>query len=62
MFKDILAGKYYLVIYTKQWLRYSEKYIEVKGGDTLKLSKDFTASSSFYEDLEPWDYKIPGYN
>jgi hypothetical protein len=58
LFKDILAGEYYLVIYTRKWTRYSEKYIEVKGGDTLKLSKDFTASGSFDEGLEPWDYEI----
>ncbi len=59
LFKDILAGEYYLVIYTRQWYRYSEKYIEVKGGETLKLSKDFTCDLTFYEDLEPWDHEMP---
>ena len=59
LFKDILAGEYYLVIYTRKWLRYSEKYIEVKGRDTLKLSKDFTSDLAFYEGLEPWDYVMP---
>jgi len=58
LFKDIPAGDYYLVIYTRKWTRYSEKYIEVIGGDTLELSKNFTASGSFDEGLEPWDYKI----
>ncbi len=59
LFKDILAGEYYLVIYTRKWLRYSETYIEVKGVDTLRLSKDFTSDLAFYEGLEPWDYIIP---
>jgi len=59
LFKDIPSGEYYLVVFTRKWLRYSEKYIEVKGGDTLRLSKDFTSDLAFYEGLEPWDYIMP---
>jgi len=41
LFKDIPTGDYYLVIYTRKWLRYSEKYFEVTGSDTLRLSKNY---------------------
>jgi len=58
-FKDIPAGKYYLVVFTGKWYRYTEKYIEVIGGDTLKLTKNFTADLRFDKDLEPWDYEMP---
>ena len=59
LFNDIPAGEYYLLVYARQLSKYTEKYIEVKGGDTLELAKDFTASGTFYEDLEPWDYVMP---
>jgi hypothetical protein len=59
LFKDIPSGEYFLIVYAGQLYRYSEKYIEVNGGDTLKLVKDFSASLSFYKDLEPWDYESP---
>ena len=57
--KDILAGEYYLTVYARQLYKYTEKYIEVAVGDTLKLTKDFTPSLSFFKDLEPWDYEMP---
>ena len=57
--KDILAGEYYLTVYARQLYKYTEKYIEVAVGDTLKLIKNFTASGSFFKDLEPWDYEMP---
>ena len=59
LFKDIPVGEYYFVVYARQWSKYTEKYIEVNGGDTLKLIKNFTADLTFYEDLEPWDYEVP---
>ena len=42
MFEDIPPERYYLVIFARQLTKYSEKYIEVIGGDTLKLLKRFT--------------------
>ncbi|RLD31399.1 MAG: hypothetical protein DRI83_12475 [Bacteroidetes bacterium] len=59
LFKDIPAGEYYLVVFARQLVKYTEKYIEVNGGDTLKLTKNFTSSGSFFKDLEPWDYEVP---
>jgi hypothetical protein len=59
LFNDIPADEYYLVIFTGQWYRYTEKYIKVNGGDTLNLTKDFTADLTFDKSLEPWDYVIP---
>jgi len=59
LFKDIPSGEYFLIVFARQLYKYSEKYIEVTGGDTLKLEKDFTASLTFFEDLEPWDYEMP---
>lgn len=59
LFKDIPVGEYYLVVFTGQWYRYTEKYIKVTGGDTLNLTKDFTADLTFDKDLEPWDYVMP---
>ena len=62
LFNDIPAGEYYLVVYARQLSKYTEKYIEVNGGDTLKLTKNFTDDLTFYEDLEPWDHKVPPQN
>ena len=59
LFKDIPAGEYYLVVYARQLYKYTEKYIEVNSGDTLKLTKNFTDDLTFYEDLEPWDHEVP---
>ena len=59
LFNDIPAGEYYLIVYARQLYKHTEKYIEVTGGDTLKLSKDFTPEGSFFKDLEPWDYIMP---
>ena len=59
LFKDIQAGDYYLTVYAREISKYTQKWIEVPFGDTLKLAKDFTASLTFYEDLEPWDYVMP---
>ena len=61
LFTNIPEGKYFLLIYARQLYKYTEKYFEVNGGDTLKLVKDFTPSATFYEDLEPWDYEMDGY-
>ncbi len=58
-FNNIKAGEYYLTIYAQQLYRYTEKYIEVPLGDTLKLIKDFTNASSHFKDLEPWDFVLP---
>lgn len=59
LFKDIQSGEYYLTIYAREISKYTQKYIEVTIGDTLKLIKDFTSSLTFFEDLEPWDYEMP---
>jgi len=59
VFNDIPAGEYYLVVYAKQLYKYTEKYIEVYSGDTLKLTKDFTADLGYSNGLEPWDYVMP---
>ncbi len=56
--EDVETGEYYLTIYTVQVRKYTEKYIEITAGDTLKLKKDFTPDIAFYQDLEPWDYMI----
>lgn len=61
IFKDIPAGEYYLIVYAGKLYKYSEKYIELIGGDTLSLSKDFSPELAFVKDLEPWDYEMPGY-
>ncbi len=61
LFNDIPSGDYYLVVFTRQLSKYTEKYIEVKGGDTLKLVKNFTPDLTYWEDLEPWDHEVPGY-
>ena len=39
LFNDIPSGKYFLIVYARQLSSYTEKYIEVHGGDTLKLTK-----------------------
>ena len=59
LFKDIPTGEYYLVVYARQLTKYTEKYIEVYSGDTLKLTKNFTDDLGFFKDLEPWDYEVP---
>ncbi len=59
LFCDIPSGEYFLIVYARQISKYTEKYIEVHGGDTLKLKKDFTPEGSFFKDLEPWDYVMP---
>lgn len=59
LFSDIPSGKYFLIVYARQISKYTEKYIEVIGGDTLRLKKDFTPEGSFFKDLEPWDYVMP---
>jgi len=58
-FNNIKAGEYFLILYASQLYKYTEKYIEVPLGDTLRLKKDFTASLSFFKGLEPWDYEVP---
>jgi len=59
LFKDIPSGEYFLIVFARQVSSYTEKYIEVYGGDTLKLTKVFSPNASFHEDLEPWDYIMP---
>jgi len=59
LFKDIPAEEYFLIVYARLRSTYTEKYIELSGGDTLKLTKIFSPSAKFYEDLEPWDYEVP---
>ena len=59
LFSDIPAGEYLLIVYARQLSKYTEKYIEVNGGDTLKLSKYFTEDIGYYKQLEPWDYVMP---
>ena len=61
LFKDIPAGEYFLIVFARQLYKYTEKYIEVADGDTLILVKDFTPELAFSNDLEPWDYEVPGY-
>jgi hypothetical protein len=61
LFEDIEAGEYYLTVYARQQYKYTQKYIEIPSGDTLRLNKDFTPELSFFEDLEPWDYEMPEY-
>lgn len=59
LFEKIPAGEYLLIVFAGTLYKYTEKYIEVKGGDTLKLAKDFTPAAHFTNDLEPWDYVMP---
>ena len=59
LFSDIPAGEYFLIVYARQITKYTEKYIEVTGDDTLKLTKDFTDDGAYYKDLEPWDHTVP---
>jgi hypothetical protein len=59
LFENIPTGEYFLIVYARSLYKYTEKYIEVKGVDTLKLSKDFTPAAQFTNDLEPWDYEMP---
>jgi len=61
LFEDIPAGEYFLIVFARKLLKYTEKYIEVTGGDTLILAKDFTPDLGFSKDLEPWDHEVPGY-
>lgn len=61
LFAEIPAGEYYLIVFSSQLTKYTEKYIEVNGGDTLELTKDFTPDLAFFNDLEPWDHKVPDY-
>lgn len=61
LFTDIPAGEYFLIVFARQLYKYTEKYIEVTDGDTLILVKDFTPELAFSNDLEPWDYVVPGY-
>ena len=59
VFNDIPAGEYYLVVFARQLTKYTEKYIELMGGDTLRLTKNFTDDLGYFNDLEPWDYEVP---
>jgi hypothetical protein len=52
-------GQYYLVVFARQLTKYTEKYIEVSGGDTLKLVKNFTIDGAYHNKLEPWDHVVP---
>jgi hypothetical protein len=61
LFNGIPAGEYFLIVYARQLSKYTEKYIEVKGGDTLKLAKYFTEDIGYHKQLEPWDYVMPPY-
>ncbi len=61
LFKNIPTGEYYLVVFAGQLAKYSEKNILVLSGDTLMLSKKFTADIAINKDLEPWDYEVPDY-
>lgn len=61
IFEEIPSGEYFLIVYARQLYKYSEKYIEVIGGDTLKLAKKFTPDLALSEALEPWDYEVPDY-
>ena len=62
LFTDIPIGEYFLVVFARKLDRYTEKYIEVSGGDTLKLTKVFTPAGQFLNDLEPWDFVMPPLN
>ncbi len=59
LFENIEAGEFYLTVYARQLYKYTQKYIKVNSGDTLKLAKDFTVDGAYFEDLEPWDYEVP---
>lgn len=59
LFNDIPVGEYYIVVFAGELYKYTEKYIEVISGDTLKLAKDFTPAAHFTNGLEPWDYVMP---
>ena len=61
LFSNIPSGEYFLIVFARELYKYTEKYIEVKGGDTLKLTKNFTPAAQFTNDLEPWDYEMPEY-
>jgi len=61
LFTDIPSGEYFLIVFARELYKYSEKYIEIFGGDTLELVKNFTPAAHFTSDLEPWDYEMPGY-
>jgi hypothetical protein len=49
------------VIFARQLTKYTEKYIELIGGDTLKLMKKFTPDGAYHNKLEPWDHEVPDY-
>jgi len=57
----IPAEGYYLVIFARQLTKYTEKYIELIGGDTLKLMKKFTPDGAYHNKLEPWDHEVLDY-
>jgi len=59
LFSNIPSGEYFLIVFARKRYSYTEKYIEVTGGDTLKLTKVFSPALRFNEDLEPWDYVMP---
>jgi len=61
LFEDIPAEGYYLVIFARQLTKYTEKYIELIGGDTLKLMKKFTPDGAYHNKLEPWDHEVLDY-
>jgi len=61
VFENLMPGEYLLIVCTMKLYRYSERYIEVGDGDTLKLTKNFTPDLGYIDELEPWDHQIPGY-
>ncbi len=55
---NLRAGSYYIVVVSSARRKYSERNIEIPLGDTLKLTKNFTNSATYFQELEPWDYVI----
>jgi hypothetical protein len=61
LFTDIPIGEYYLIVFSGEITKYTEKYIKIDGGDTLNLAKNFTPDLAYFNNLEPWDYEVPDY-
>ena len=61
IFKNLMPGEYLMIVCARKLYKYTELHIEVGGHDTLKLTKNFTPDLGILEELEPWDYEVPGY-
>ncbi len=60
VFTDIPTGEYYLIVFSGEITKYTEKYIKIDSGDTLNLAKNFTPDLAYFNNLEPWDHEVPG--